>query len=369
MKRLFAIDYKIPEDYFMKYPDLKCLAVALLLTLFFLSAAQADQVVLKNGDRLTGAIIKKDGNNITVKTSRLGVIVAPWDQVESIITEKPLYLVLQDGKTIQGMLSASGGKAEIATSNGNTRIQSADIATIRNDDEEKAYQLLLRPGWGQLWAGTGTIGFAGTSGNAKTLTFTTGLNAGRATNRDKTALYFSFIKASSMVNNVDSDTAEAIRGGISYGHNVTSRLFFNVFNDYEYDRFQNLDLRFVLGGGAGYQALKTDRHRLDFLAGAAYNRSSFSTPLIRKSGELYWGDEYSLKLSSATSLTQSYRMFNDRTRTGDYRINFDAGLNARLFKWLSWNVSLSDRYLNNPAPGRKNNDFLYTTGLGISFSK
>jgi putative salt-induced outer membrane protein YdiY len=355
----------------MKYPKLKLrfFAVTLLLAIFSLSAAWADQVVLKNGDRLTGAIIKKDGGNITVKTTLLGVIVAPWDQVESIIADKPLSIVLKDGKTQQGVLSTTGGTAEIATSNGKISIQQADIATLRNDDEEKAYQRLLHPGWGQLWAGTGTIGLAGTSGNAKTLTFTTGLTANRATNSDKTTLYFSFIKASSMVNNVNSDTAQAIRGGIGYGHNVTSRLFFNVFNDYEYDRFQDLDLRFVLGGGVGYQALKTDRHRLDLLAGAAFNRSSFSTPLVRKSAEIYWGNEYSLKLSAATSLTQSYRMFNDMTHTGDYRVTFDVGLNTRLFKRLSWNVSLSDRYSSNPAPGRKNNDFLYTTGLGIAFSK
>ena len=97
------------------------------------------------------------------------------------------------------------------------------------------------------------------------------------------------------------DTAEAVRGGISYGHNVNSRLFFSAFNDYEYDRFQNLDLRFVIGGGLGFHAWKTDRSRLDLLAGAAYNRSSFSTPFVRKSAEFYWGDEYSLKLSSATT--------------------------------------------------------------------
>jgi len=43
---------------------------------------------------------------------------------------------------------------------------------------------------------TGTVGFAGTVGNAETLTFTTGINADRETNTDKTSLYFSLIKAS-----------------------------------------------------------------------------------------------------------------------------------------------------------------------------
>ncbi len=100
---------------------------------------------------------------------------------------------------------------------------------MRNEDEQRTYERLLHPGWGKLWSGNGTVGFAGTAGNSKTLTFTTGLNASRETNHDKTSLYFSAIKASSLVNGVNSDTAQAIRGGISYGHNVSARLFLSAF--------------------------------------------------------------------------------------------------------------------------------------------
>ncbi|HTY63124.1 MAG TPA: DUF481 domain-containing protein [Acidobacteriota bacterium] len=340
-----------------------------LLAGILLQAAWADQVVLKNGDRVTGSIVKKDGKNLTVKTDHMGTVVISWDQVESIIAEKPVHIVLGDGKAVQGTLTASGGKAEVTTPQGKLGLTPADIAVMRNDDEEKSYQRMLHPGWGQLWAGNGTVGFAGTAGNAKTLTFTAGINADRVTRTDKTSLYFNLIKASARIDNESRDTAEAVRGGISYSHNMNSRFFFSVFNDYEYDRFQNLDLRFVIGGGAGYHAWKSGKSQLDLLAGAAYNRSSFSTPFVRSSAELYWGDEYSLKLSSATTLVQTYRMFNDLDDTSIYRVNFDIGLSTKLLKWLSWNVSLSDRYLSKPAPGRKTNDFLYTTGLGIAFAK
>jgi putative salt-induced outer membrane protein YdiY len=317
---------------------------------------------------VTGSIVKKDEKNLTVKTDHFGVIAVAWDQVESVIAEKPVHVVLQDGRTLQGSLTAAGEKAEVTTPQAKVSLLPADIVAIRNDEEELAYQRLLHPGWGQLWDGTGTVGLAGTAGNAQTLTFTTGVNAARVTRTDKTALYFNFIKASATVNNDKEDTAAAVRGGISYAHDVNSRLFVNVFNDWEYDRFQDLDLRFVIGGGLGFHAYKTDRSSLDLLAGAAYNRSSFDTPFVRNSAEFYWGDEYSLKLTSDTSLVQSFRMFNDLTETGIYRVNFDLGLNTKLFKWLTWNISISDRYLSDPAPGRKTNDFLYTTGLGLSFS-
>jgi len=351
--------------------SLKCgkLLLSCLLVSVLLPAALADQVILKNGDRVTGSIIKKDDKNITIKTDQFGVVVTPWDQVESIVADKPVNVVLQDGRALQGTMVTSGGKVEVTTPQTKVSVAPADIVALRNDDEEKAYQRLLHPGWGDLWGGTGTVGLAGTAGNAQALTFTTGVNANRVTNTDKTALHFSLIKASARINNMSEATAEAVRGGISYAHDVSQRLFFSAFNDYEYDRFQDLDLRFVIGGGVGFHAWKTEKSSLDLLAGVAYNRSKFSTPLTRNSAEFYWGDDYYLKLSSATSLVQSYRMFNDLTNTGDYRVNFDIGLSTRIFKWLSWNISLSDRYLNNPAPGRKTNDFLYTTGLGITFAK
>ena len=331
--------------------------------------AWADQVVLKNGDRVTGSIVKKDGKNLTIKSDQFGVVTLSWDQVVSILADKPVNVVLPDGRTVQGTIATANDKLEVTTKDARLSLAPAEVGAIRDDAEQQAYQRLLKPGWGQLWAGAGSLGFAGTSGNAKTLTFTTGLTAARVTKTDKMSLYFNTIKASALVNGKSSSTASAVRGGLGYDHNLNPRLFVNVFNDYEYDKFQNLDLRFVLGGGLGLHALKSERSRLDLLGGGDFNRSSFSTPLTRKSAEIYWGDEYSLKVAKATSLVQSFRMFNDMTNTGSYRVNMDIGASTKVSKWLVWSVSLSDRYLNRPAAGRKTNDFLYTTGLGITFSR
>ncbi len=343
--------------------------VALCLTALLTGVALGDQVVMKNGDRVTGSVIKKTGKELTIKTEQFGVITAAWEQVQSVTIDKPVSIVIKDGNTVQGTLATTNGETEVTAAGKKLTVIPAQIETIRDAAEEEAYQRLLRPGWGQLWAGTASVGFAGTSGNSKTLTFTTGVNAARVTNTDKTTLYFNTIKATATVNGASAGTAQAVRGGIGYDHNVSPRLFVNAFNDYEYDRFQDLDLRFVIGGGLGFHALKTERMRLDAVAGADFNRSSFSTPLVRQSAELYWGDDYAFKLTGATSLVQSFRMFNDLTNTGTYRVNFDAGATTRIAKWIAWNVSVSDRYLSLPAPGRKSNDFLYTTGLGITFSK
>jgi len=334
-----------------------------------LATVWADQVVLKNGDQVTGSIVRKDGKTITIKTDHFGVVTTDWDQVASITADKPVTVVLQDGKSIQGTLTTTDGKVAVAGRETKLDVAPAEVAAIRDADEQKAYERLQHPGWAELWAGTASIGLAGTSGNSRTLTFTTDVNAARVTKTDKTSLYFSAIKGSAFVNGVNADTAQAVRGGIAYDHNVSPRLFVNVFNNYDYDRFQDLDLRFVLGGGLGFHAVNTERSRLDLVAGGDYNHSSFTAGLTRTSGELYWGDDYTWKFNPATSLIQSFRMFNDLTNTGTYRVSFDTSMATRISKRLTWNVSLSDRYLSFPAPGRKTNDFLYTTGIGITFAR
>lgn len=343
---------------------------ARLLPFFLVGlAAWADQVVMKNGDRVTGVIVKQDGKTITVKTENFGTVSAAWDQVSSIQSDQPVNVVLKDGKTLVGTVSPSQGKVEVTTKEAKLDVSPGEVATIRNAAEQTAYERLLHPGLSQLWFGNASLGWAGTNGNAKTLTFTTVVNAARVTTTDKTSVYFNLIKASALINGVTASTAQAVRGGLGYDHNVSPRLFVNVFNDYEYDRFQNLDLRFVIGGGLGFHAVKTERSVLDFLAGADYNRSNFSTGLKRNSAEAFWGDEYSLNLTGATSLVQSFRMFNNLSDTGAYRVNADLGFVTKVKKWLTWNVALSDRYLSNPVPGRKTNDWLYTTGLGVTFGR
>ena len=319
------------------------------------TALFGDQVILKNGDRITGTIVKKDGGDLVIKSDFFGTVTTKWDQVESVQGDTPVHVVENDGKTI-----------ELPVSSVNS--MKADVKAIRNADEQRNYERLESPGLTQLWTGTGTVGWAGSAGNAKTLTFTTGLKATRSTRGDKTTLYFNSIKATALVNGVTSGTAEAIRGGFGYDRNFGPRFFLSSFNDYEYDRFQSLDLRYVIGGGFGFHLKKTNRTKIDVLTGGDYNRSVFTT-FTRKSAEAYYGDDFEHKIGKSTTMFQTVRVFHDLTNTGQYRVNFDTGASTKVMRWLNWNVSISDRYLNTPSPGLKTNDILYTTGFGISFAR
>ena len=350
-----------------------------LLSLFFVIGLNspvllADQIVMKNGDRVTGSIVKKDDATLTIKTDLFGVVSLAWDQVSTVTAEKPLNVVLADGKTVLGSIATVGDKVEIAAGAVKQSVVPAEIKILRDSAEQKAYERMLKPSWGDLWVVTGSIGLAGTSGNAKTATLTTPFNAVRITNHDKTTTYFNFIRSSATVGGLSSQTAQAVRGGVGYNRNLRPKLFATVFNDYEYDRFQNLDLRVVIGGGLGYSVWKSDRGSLDLVGGISWNRESFDPmrpqlPFTRNSAEFFWGNDFTYKLSGRVNFFENYRMFNNLTTTGVYRQNVDMGVSSTLSKWMTLNIAVSDRYLSNPVFGRKKNDFLYILGVGFKLAR
>jgi hypothetical protein len=164
-------------------------------------------------------------------------------------------------------------------------------------------------------------------------------------------------------------TANAVRGGVKYDVNISDKTYAFGFTDLEFDEFQSLDLRFVGGGGLGRHVIKNEKTLFDVFGGGALNKEFFSTGLNRSSGEIFFGEELSHKLSNITSLQQKLVVYPNLSSTGEYRINWDSSAITRLSRWLSWQLSLSDRFLSNPVPGRKKNDVLFTTGLRITFSK
>ena len=71
------------------------------------------------------------------------------------------------------------------------------------------------------------------------------------------------------------------------------------------------------------------------------------------------------RLTPRLHLTEQLFFFPNLSESGEYRINFDAGLVADVTRRIGWQVTLSDRYLSNPPGGFKQNDLLLTTGLKV----
>ncbi len=337
--------------------------------------AFADQITMKDGDRITGDIVKKDGDAVTVKSKNFGTVTLKWNDVAAIKSDEPINVTLTGGEAVKATIQTQGDRIRVAAPGSPLNVDPNDVVTLRNDAEERSYERFLHPGLLDLWTVTGSLNIAGAKGNAETSTLTTPVNLVRASNTTRTTAYFNSIRSSATIDGVSGQTARAVRGGWSYNRKIdASRMFFNGFNDYEYDKFQALDLRVVLGGGAGYVIWSRDVNRLTVTGGGDWDRSEFGASgsdaaFTRNSTELFWGDDFNYKLSARTSVTQGFRMFNNLTNTGQYRINADLNATTQLTKWLNWNIDLSERYLTDPTGGRKKNDFLYSTGFGFTWAR
>ncbi len=351
--------------------------VALLVGISVLvmsAVALADQVVLKNGDRLTGSVDKSDGKSITFKSDLVGTVTIPMEAIVQITSTQPLYLGLKDGQTVVGTVATTGGKLEVKTTDtGVVSFARESVATIRSKEAQAAAQAeidrLKNPRLTDLWSGTADLGLAMARGNAETTAFNFSFNAARTTTRDKISAYFTSLYASNSTTGTSITTANAKRGGARYDLNVTKQVFTFGSGALESDEFQKLDLRVVIGGGLGWHAKKTERVTLDLFGGGSLNKEYFAAGLNRTSGEVLAGQEFTYQISKVTSFYEKLVLYPNMSETGQYRINFDATTVTRLKSWLGWQLTFSDRYLSNPVEGAKMNDLLLSTGLRVTFGR
>ena len=78
----------------------------------FVSASpslHAHEIVLQHrGDRVSGAVIKKDDKSITIKSESFGVITTAWDQIASITADQVVTVVNQAIEDDSGLVFAFG---------------------------------------------------------------------------------------------------------------------------------------------------------------------------------------------------------------------------------------------------------------------
>jgi putative salt-induced outer membrane protein len=347
------------------------------LIFLFTLAASADQVTLKNGDRLTGTIVKSDGKTLLLKTDSAGEITLKWEAVSGIVSSQPLSVQLNNGQVVSGNVTTEDGKFEVTTQDrGQVAAPRENVVAIRNAAEQGDYDRLQHPRITDLWSGLLDTGLSETRGNSALLAFNLAGKAARVSTRDKISLYSNIIYATDNTTPPSRTTANSIQGGARYDYNLKPRLFVFAIADFAYDEFQHLDLRSVLGGGLGYHVIKTENTTFDVFAGGDYDREKFSpnpplvlTNVTRNVAEVIAGEELSWKLNKRVSLNERFSAFPNLSDLGQYRFQFDATAATKLKAWLSWQITVSDRYLSNPLPGLKSNDELLSTGLRLTFGK
>jgi len=149
-----------------------------LLTLLSLSlfpmSTLADQVTLKNGDRLTGMIVKTndDVKTLLVKSDLAGEVTIAWDAITAIVSTQTLHITLSDGRVVVGTVSPADGKIEVAT-------KDAGTVSTAHDAQQAEADRLQHPRLRDYWSGMFDLGLSLTEGNSSTSALTIAGKAAR----------------------------------------------------------------------------------------------------------------------------------------------------------------------------------------------
>jgi putative salt-induced outer membrane protein YdiY len=342
-------------------------AIVVSFLLLLVTLSNAEQVMLKNGDRLTGDIVSMDGKKLVVHTSYAGDVPIEWSEVSQFSSDKPLVVTRTDKQVLSGTVNTEGQDVIITTAQGAQKLTLADVSAMRSPADQAAYEKSLHPRMLEGWAGGGSFGFALARGNSETTNLALAFDAKRKTAKDTWVVDAASIYSTDA--KLNATTANSFQGLIRYDHNLTKRWFaYGAFAG-GYDALQDLNYRIMPGAGLGYHAIATDRTTLDLLGGLGYTRESYTTGLTNNLFTATLGDEFAYKLFKSTTVIQNLYYLPALNDTRIYHINGNFGLATKLNGWLTSNLNFNDRYNSAPVLHNKKNDVLFTAGVGFTFGK
>ena len=341
------------------------LNVVLLCLLGFSVVSFAEQVTLKNGDRLTGAIVSMDGKKLVVHTSYAGDVSIDWSEVSQFTSDKPLVVTRTDKQVLSGTVATEGQEVMVTTAQGPQQLALTDVSAMRSPADQAAYEKSLHPGMLEGWAGGGTFGFALARGNSETTNLALGFDATRKTAKDAWVVDAASIYSTD--EKLNATTANSFQGLIRYDRNLTKKLFAYAAFAGGYDELQNLNYRIYPNGGLGFHAIASPKTTLDLLGGFGYTRESYTTGLTNNLLTATLGDEFAYKVTKSTTIIQNLYYLPSLNETSIYRVNGNFGVSTKINGWLTSNLLFNDRYNSAPVLGNKKNDVLFTAGVGFTF--
>ena len=187
--------------------------------MLFCATVIADQITLKNGDRISGTVVQSDGKVLVFKGDLTGDLSIALSDVIEIMSDKKVYVGLSDGSTLVGTLAANNGQTLVNSPTGSVSLTNKPIAFIRSEAEQLKYEDSLSPGLLEHWTGGADLGLAITKGNSDTTNIAMGLGISRETPNDKTTLYAAAIYNRDSTDGDSRTVANALRFGGRYDRN------------------------------------------------------------------------------------------------------------------------------------------------------
>jgi len=215
------------------------------------------------------------------------------------------------------------------------------------------------------WSGGVELGLNGSSGNTDRFNFRVGVNGSRETDFNLTVASFTYSYATENGNETQNRARLDARNDFKIGDTRWSIFAQGAF---DYDEFQDWDLRIAAFVGVGYRLIDTEKTRLNLRAGVGAQREiGGSNNKIRP--EALLGADFFTQLTAKQKLTASVDVFPSLDRGGEFRSTAKAAWEILLDEEanLSLKIGVENRYDSQAADGFKKNDFDYYALLVFSF--
>ena len=228
------------------------------------TTALADTVTLRNGDRITGSVVRKEAETLIFRTSYAGEIKITWADVAALQTDKPVEVQLEDGSNFAARLAADkSGVASIAGAPV-AREQSLPLGRIA----------FINPTPEQSGKGVAYRRRVNLAANLVRGNTDSGRLVGEGEFVARAKMYrYRLWGQGTWASEGDATTESNWRTTGSYDWFVRPHQFIYGRMSFEQDEFRDIKLRSQFGGGYGYQFLDTADTELSVQAGPNFVRA------------------------------------------------------------------------------------------------
>jgi len=315
---------------------------------------QADVVETKTGARLTGTVSEVGGGTITLVTDYAGTLSIKQSEVVKLETEKPLFIRLTGGTTMEGTVEAKkNGEIKIKGKDGTISTTVDKVAaTWAPGQIDPAVAQLMRK-----WKYEANFSISGKTGNSEQLGYSGGAQATLASPEDTLLFYTDF--GYQETDKVKSE--EKFRVGADYSRYISERVTWYLRDEGGFDNVKDINFYNVAAGGLGYDFIKNlPTQKLTGRAGISYRFEDYGNPAnedVRSAGlDLGVSHDYLFKnavMHNDVTYVPSFEDFSN------YRAIHDSSLEFPLAGSWKFRVGVNNDYTSNPSPGVSKLDTTY----------
>ncbi len=336
---------------------------ALVLMILLMGYGHADEVIMKNGDRLQGEVVSMEEGKLIFKTPYASKNVIPWDQVERLTSEKILEVSLPDKETLKG---------KAVTAEDGALILKPETGPVTEPIPMGQVKAMAPPKPPAEWEFTtkASAGISVEHGNTEKQTFTGDLHLGLKKMPHRITFYGELNKEQAGDPSVETENNALVN--LDYNRFLSEDWYLFGNSQAQQDEFADLDLMWSVAAGAGYQFWHSKRKNLTLKIGPSYVSEHYSKPMAnmdnkdnRKYAAGFWAIDFDMwffeRVLQVFHHDDGYVSFDDtnvwrlRTRTG-IRIPITHGF----FTALQYNYD----WVNAPADGKLNYDSKVVFKLG-----